>query len=192
MQSVFSEPPVDNLYEEDFPRNDKDTVFSVEFLPGQFDQRADSAVQCIRFLKGSEDPIIRTAEVYCLTGDLTENEVQTIKDYVVNPVDSRIIGLDKPKTLVTKYDEPEDITCRLDFRPTLASTIITMDYSSGPLDVLENRQFAGSTYMGDDMSLPIRLGNSSGPLRTARRSNLSFYRLTGSQSDHGVFPSKRV
>jgi hypothetical protein len=90
------------------------------------------------------------------------------------------------------YDESEDITCRLAFRPTLASTIITMDYSSGPLDVLENRQFAGSTYMGDDMSLPIRLGNSSGPLRTARRSNLSFYRLTGSQSDHGVFPSKRV
>ncbi|WJX11894.1 Receptor-like serine/threonine-protein kinase ale2 [Trifolium repens] len=90
------------------------------------------------------------------------------------------------------YDESEDITCRLAFRPTLASTIITMDYSSGPLDVLENRQFAGSTYMGDDMSLPIRLGNSSGPLRTARRSNLSFYRFTGSQSDHGVFPSKRV
>ncbi|SKB50893.1 phosphoribosylformylglycinamidine synthase [Lachnospiraceae bacterium] len=108
-ESVFSEPPVDNLYEEDFPRNNKDTVFSVEFLPGQFDQRADSAVQCIRFLKGSENPIIRTAEVYCLTGDLTEDEVKTIKDYVVNPVDSRIIGLEKPKTLEVNYDEPEDI-----------------------------------------------------------------------------------
>ncbi|GAU27561.1 hypothetical protein TSUD_29930, partial [Trifolium subterraneum] len=90
------------------------------------------------------------------------------------------------------YDEPEDITCHLAFRPTLASTFITMDYSSGPLEVLENRQFAGSTYMGDDMSLPIRLGNRSGPLRTARRSNLSFYRFTGNQSDHGVFPSKHV
>ncbi|XP_012569735.1 receptor-like serine/threonine-protein kinase ALE2 isoform X2 [Cicer arietinum] len=87
-------------------------------------------------------------------------------------------------------DEPEDITCRLDFRQ--ASSFITMDYSSGPLEELENREFSASNLMGNDMFLPIRLGNRSGPLRTARRSNLSFNRFIGSQSEHAVFPSKRV
>nr|WIL59805.1 nodulation protein [Melilotus officinalis] len=89
------------------------------------------------------------------------------------------------------YDEPDDIACRLAFRQTLASSFITMDYSSGPLE-LENRHFVASGFVGDDMSLPSRLGNRSGPLMTARRSNLSFYRFNGSQSDHGVLPSKCV
>ena len=108
-KSVFSEPPVDILYEEDFDRKKDDTVFAVEFLPGQFDQRADSAVQCIKFLRENEDPIIRTAVVYCISGKLTASEVEAIKSYVVNPVDSRLIGLEKPKTLVNEYEEPEDI-----------------------------------------------------------------------------------
>ncbi|MCR5778670.1 MAG: phosphoribosylformylglycinamidine synthase [Lachnospiraceae bacterium] len=109
-KSVFSEPPVDVLYEEDFEREADDVVFSVEFLPGQFDQRADSAEQCIRFLRDSEEPIIHTAEVYCLSGRLTKKEIEAIKSYVVNPVDSRLIGLEKPSTLVTNYEEPADIT----------------------------------------------------------------------------------
>ncbi|SFK42224.1 phosphoribosylformylglycinamidine synthase [Lachnospiraceae bacterium KH1T2] len=128
-RSVFSEPPVDILYEEDFKRNSDDTVFSVEFLPGQFDQRADSAVQCINFLNESENPVIKTAEVYCITGKLTEDEINAIKSYVVNPVDSRLIGLEKPETLVTEYEEPEDIKS-FDGFTNLSDTMLKKLYSS--------------------------------------------------------------
>ncbi len=107
--SVFSEPPVDILYEEDFKRNADDKVFSVEYLPGQFDQRADSAVQCVRFLKEDEDPIIKTAVTYCFEGGISDDELERIREYIINPVDSRETGLKKPETLVTEFDEPADV-----------------------------------------------------------------------------------
>ncbi len=106
---VFSEPPVDDLYEEDFPRNDDDKVFSVEYLPGQFDQRADSAVQCVQFLSADATPLIKTATCYCLSGSISEEELKNVKSYCINPVDSRQTGMIKPDTLVTHFDEPEDI-----------------------------------------------------------------------------------
>ena len=108
-KTVFSEPPVDILYEEDFERNENDRVFSVEYLPGQFDQRADSAVQCIRFLKETEEPVIRTAVTYCLSGSLTDEEFEAVKNYCINPVDSRVTDPVKPETLITEYVEPDDI-----------------------------------------------------------------------------------
>ncbi len=108
-KTVFSEPPVDILYEEDFERNENDRVFSVEYLPGQFDQRADSAVQCIRFLKETEEPVIRTAVTYCLSGSLTDEEFEAVKSYCINPVDSRVTDPVKPETLITEYEEPDDI-----------------------------------------------------------------------------------
>jgi len=108
-RSIFSEPPVDLLYEESFPMPESARVFSVEFLPGQFDQRADSAVQCVRFLKESEEPTIRTAVTYLLEGDISDEEFERIKSYCINPVDSRETGMLKPDTLETVYDEPEDI-----------------------------------------------------------------------------------
>ena len=88
-RTVFSEPPVDDLYQEaiDIPAGAR--VFSVEFLPGQFDQRADSAVQCVQFLKEDEEPVIRTAVTYMILGDITEEEFARIKAYCINPVDSR-------------------------------------------------------------------------------------------------------
>ena len=107
--TVFSEPPVDMLYEEDFPRSADARVFSVEFLPGQFDQRADSALQCVKFLNEDEDPIIRTAVTYCLEGKITDDEFEQIKSYCINPVDSRETGLKKPETLITEFEEPADI-----------------------------------------------------------------------------------
>ncbi len=106
---VFSEPPVDDLYEDDFPKENGDRVFSVEYLPGQFDQRADSAVQCVQFLAADETPIIRTATTYCLSGDISDEEFSAIRSYCINPVDSRETGEKKPDTLVQKFDEPEDI-----------------------------------------------------------------------------------
>ncbi len=106
---IFSEPPLDNLYEDDFPRGADDKVFTVEYLPGQFDQRADSAAQCVRFLSPDAEPIIKTATTYCLTGNISDDEFEAIKSYCINPVDSRETGFDKPETLVTDYEEPEDI-----------------------------------------------------------------------------------
>ena len=106
---VFSEPPVDDLYEETFPLADDETVFSVEYLPGQFDQRADSAVQCIQFLRGEEQPLIRTATTYVLKGAISEAELESVKKLCINPVDSRETGAKKPETLVMDFPEPDDI-----------------------------------------------------------------------------------
>ena len=106
--TVFSEPPVDDLYEETFDvRGGK--AFSVEFLPGQFDQRADSAVQCVKLLNEEEKPVIRSATTYVIYGDVNEEQMAAIKDHCINPVDSRETGMEKPETLVTEFDEPEDV-----------------------------------------------------------------------------------
>ena len=106
---IFSEPPVDVLYNEDFDRDASARIFSVEFLPGQFDQRADSAVQCVQFLNSSENPVIKTAVTYCLEGQISDAQFESIKSYCINPVDSRETDLVKPETLLTNFDEPEDI-----------------------------------------------------------------------------------
>lgn len=108
-RTVFSEPPVDILYRENIEIPADGKVFSVEFLPGQFDQRADSAVQCVKFLKEDEEPIIRTAVTYLLTGDISGEEFGKIKAYCINPVDSRETGMEKPDTLVSEYEEPADV-----------------------------------------------------------------------------------
>ena len=108
-KTVFSEPPVDILYLEEFPQNEGDRSFSVEYLPGQFDQRADSAVQCVRFLNEEENPIIKTAVTYVIEGGISDEELDKIKAYCINPVDSRETGMEKPDTLVTEYDEPADV-----------------------------------------------------------------------------------
>ena len=108
-KTVFSEPPVDILYRETIEIPQGGHVFSVEPLPGQFDQRADSAVQCVQFLNENENPVIKTAETYILLGDITEEEIERIKKYCINPVDSRETGMVKPQTLRTEYPEPEDV-----------------------------------------------------------------------------------
>ena len=106
---VFAEPPVDFLYKEEFPKNETDKCFSVEFLPGQFDQRADSAEQCIRFIKEDETPVIRTAVTYVIEGGVSDEELKAIKNHCINPVDSREAAAEKPETLVTVFDEPADV-----------------------------------------------------------------------------------
>ena len=109
---IFAEPPVDILYRNEFELAEGARVFSVEFLPGQFDQRADSAVQCIQFLKEDEQPIIKTATTYVVTGKdggISEEEFAAIKAHCINPVDSREAVEEIPETLVTNFDEPEDV-----------------------------------------------------------------------------------
>ncbi len=108
-KTVFSEPPVDDLYLEQIEIPENAHVFSVEFLPGQFDQRADSAVQCVRFLKEDEEPVIRTAVTYMILGNITDGDFAKIKGYCINPVDSRETGSTKPDTLITVFEEPADV-----------------------------------------------------------------------------------
>ena len=108
-KTVFSEPPVDQLYRENFEMGSDDRTFSVEYLPGQFDQRADSAVQCVKFLNEDEDPVIRSATTYVIEGKITDDEFAAIKSYCINPVDSRETDMKKPDTLVTVFDEPKDV-----------------------------------------------------------------------------------
>ena len=107
VNTVFSEPQLDNTYRE--LENDGAAVFAVEYLPGQFDQRADSAAQCIQLISKGDRPLIRTAKVYMLYGDITAEELKAIKKYVINPVEAREAALEKPQTLVLKYNIPESV-----------------------------------------------------------------------------------
>lgn len=108
LMTVFSEPPVDDVYEENFELGNAKT-FSVEFLPGQFDQRADSAEQCVKLLNENEEPIIRSATTYVIEGEIDDAQLEAIKNHCINPVDSRETGLEKPETLVTEFEEPADV-----------------------------------------------------------------------------------
>ena len=105
--TVFSEPQLDITFT-DLSVGDA-TVFAVEFLPGQFDQRADSAAQCIQIISQGERPRVRTAKVYMLYGKISDTELAEIKKYVVNPVEARIASMEKPETLETKYDIPTTV-----------------------------------------------------------------------------------
>ena len=111
LYTVFSEAPVDNCYEGDgaLEVRQDDTMFSVEYLPGQFDQRADSAEQCVKLLNETEEPVIRSATTYIISGELTREELQVIQHHCVNPVDSRLADLDVPQTLKQVFEEPEDV-----------------------------------------------------------------------------------
>ncbi|MCI5901770.1 MAG: phosphoribosylformylglycinamidine synthase [Blautia sp.] len=115
-RTVFSEPPVDDLYLETFEAAPDAHIFSVEYLPGQFDQRADSAVQCVQFLNEDAQPIIRSATTYVIEGTITEEDFEAIRNHCINPVDSRETGMEKPDTLVTVFDEPADVAVFDGFR----------------------------------------------------------------------------
>ena len=107
--TVFSEPPVDMVYEEDIVLGANEKAFGVEYLPGQFDQRADSAEQCIRLLKEDEDVVIKTAVVYVIEGQVTDEDITKIKNFCINPVDSREADMAKAATLKTEFPEPADV-----------------------------------------------------------------------------------
>ena len=108
VRSVFSEPQLDITYAE-LPQKEGETVFATEYLPGQFDQRADSAAQCIQIISQGERPIIRTAKVYLLGGDLTDADLAGIKKYVINPVEAREAALELPETLTLQYEIPSEV-----------------------------------------------------------------------------------
>ena len=106
-KTVFAEPQTDVVSEEVLA--DNAAVFAVEYLPGQFDQRADSAAQCIQIISKGDRPTVRTAKIYLLYGDLSAEDVNTVKKYVINPVESREASLEKPKTLKNDYNIPTEV-----------------------------------------------------------------------------------
>lgn len=115
LDTIFSEPPLDEYYEEDFPRKSGDRLILVEYLPGQFDQRADSALQCIQLIDENETPRVRTATAYVISGNIGEKEFEAIKEYLINPVDSREAFSEKPDTLENRIEMPKDIEIIQDF-----------------------------------------------------------------------------
>ena len=143
--TIFSEPPLDELYEETFPKEAGNTVFSAEYLPGQFDQRADSAVQCVQLIDKDAAPVIRTATTYVLSGKLSEQEIEAVKHFCINPVDSRECAEEKPETLTQNYPAPDDVKTvegftampEDDFRALYVSFGLAMTYE----DFLEIRHY---------------------------------------------------
>ncbi|MGE4213363.1 MAG: phosphoribosylformylglycinamidine synthase [Anaerotignaceae bacterium] len=107
--TIFSEPPVDIVYEEEILISNGEKVFAIEYLPGQYDQRADSAMQCVQIISQAEKPAIVCAKVIVLEGNLSDEEFAAIKSYCINPVDSREAVLEKPKSLVMEMEKPEDV-----------------------------------------------------------------------------------
>lgn len=107
--TVFSEPPVDNVYSELPEISENQRIFAVEFLPGQFDQRADSAAQCIQMLCRGDRPVVKYAKIYILSGKITDDEFKRIKHYLINAVESRECGFEKYDTLKIKYDIPTEV-----------------------------------------------------------------------------------
>ena len=108
VSTVFSEPQLDETADV-FEDSSATAVFAVEYLPGQFDQRADSAAQCIQIISKGDRPTVRTAKVYALYGDLSAEEIEKIKKYVINPVEAREATLEKPETLATDYEIPTEV-----------------------------------------------------------------------------------
>ena len=112
-KTVFSEPQLDDIYDSmDFGNA---VVFAVEYLPGQFDQRADSAAQCIQLISQQEKPLVKTMKIYALYGKLSEADVAKIKKYVINPVEAREASIEKPETLVVNYDIPTEVAVLVGF-----------------------------------------------------------------------------
>jgi len=106
--TVFSEPQLDNIYD-NIDDIEADRIFAVEYLPGQFDQRADSAAQCIQIISKGERPVVKNARVYLIEGEITNAELEKIKNYIINPVESREASLDLPETLSIQYDIPTTV-----------------------------------------------------------------------------------
>ncbi len=153
-RTVFSEPPVDNLYLETIEIPAGARVFSVEPLPGQFDQRADSAVQCVQFLNENEKPIVRTAKTYILTGSISDEEFERIKGNCINPVDSRETGLEKPETLEAVYPEAPDVAVFDGFISMDQEALAALYRSLGLAMTFEDFKFIQTYFAGEEKRDP--------------------------------------
>ena len=146
--TVFSEPQLDDVSNE--LRSEDETVFAVEYLPGQFDQRADSAAQCIQIISQGERPVVRTAKVYLLKGDLSAEEIEKIKHHVINPVESREATLEKPETLTVSYQIPETVETLTGFRALDEAGLAAFLKEKGLAMDLDDLKFCQSYFRSED------------------------------------------
>ena len=159
--TILAEGPVDNLYHEEFSLNKNETAFAVEYLPGQYDQRADSAEQCMQILNDDEKPAVRTAEVIVLRGDLTEADIKKIKEYYINPVDSREAALEKPESLEMEYKVPEEVRVITGFinknEAELEELIGELGLAMSMADLLHTQNYFRDTEKRDPSITEIRV-----------------------------------
>lgn len=159
--TILAEPPVDKIYYENLKLAENDKAFAVEYLPGQYDQRADSAEQCMQILNDDEKPTVRTAEVVVLRGDLNEKDIEKIKEYYINPVDSREADLAKPETLEMDYKVPEKVRILSDFIDKNKTELQNMSEELGlamsMADLLHTQRYFRDTEKRDPTITEIRV-----------------------------------
>ncbi|MDD3692928.1 MAG: phosphoribosylformylglycinamidine synthase [Oscillospiraceae bacterium] len=154
IDTVFSEPNVDDVYIERFNPGDGCRIFAMEYLPGQYDQRADSAAQCIQLLTHAERPRVATARVVCLHGNISDKDFEAVKSYLVNPLDSRIASMDKPETLNVIYETPGDVQRVDGFIMMTASQLEDFCNSMGFAMSLEDLEFCQSYFRDQEKRNP--------------------------------------
>lgn len=147
---VLSEPNVDHVYDETFDLDVADHVFAISFLPGQFDQRADSAAACIQMLTQKERPTVRSFKVYMLTGDLSEVDLQGIKAYLINPVDSHEISLESPKHLTDTVAKPQAVKVIEGFDAFDQAAMEAFKHSMGFAMTLEDLMFIQAYFITEN------------------------------------------
>ena len=139
VSGILSEPPVDNVFYESLDTEPEDVVFGIEYLPGQYDQRADSAAQCIQLVTKKTRPKVATARIIVLSGKLSPKNIEAVKKYLINPVDSREASLAKPENLDFEFSRPEDVPLITAFgkqtQNQLKELIRSLDLAMGEDDI---------------------------------------------------------
>ena len=159
---ILSEAPVDYVYEEVLPEETADYYqFAVEYLPGQYDQRADSAEQCMRILKAEEEPVVACAKLYLLKGALTESDIEKVKDYCINTVDSREAQQTKPATLKAEYGVPDHVETLSGFtaksEEEIAAMLGELGLAMSKADLLHTQTYFRDTEQRDPTITEIRV-----------------------------------
>ena len=152
--TIFSEPNVDNVFEETYPLPEGWTAFVTEYLPGQYDQRADSAAQCVQLLTRGERPQVRTATLVAVKGNLKPGELEQIENYMINPVESRLASFEKPETLTAQADVPPDVASVSGFLDMDGETLEKYHESMGFAMSLEDLAFCRDYFRGTEHREP--------------------------------------
>ena len=154
IRNIFSESNIDLVYKENLITDHDYKVFGVEYLPGQYDQRADSATQCIEILATGERPIVKTAKIIMLKGNITDDELKRIKDYCINSVDSRETILTKPETLEDKIFHPKDVEVINDFIQSSSDELIKFRENMGLAMSLDDMRFCQDYFKNEEKRNP--------------------------------------
>ena len=153
INTVFSEPPMDNVF---FELDIKDArFFAVEYLPGQFDQRADSARQCLELLSNNESPTVHSSKIYALYGNINESELESIKKYVVNPVEARVASLEKRQFITPYYDEAKDVEILKGFNTYSVQELEEFHKKTGLAMDIEDLKLCQEYFKSDEKRDPV-------------------------------------